>query len=251
MQTLQFGVSGNDVIKLQILLNGYLGAIMKVKNDGHFGKRTEEAVIKFQKMKNLVIDGIVGSKTWSALLGNGEMNIQPRRSTESVRNAPWFDIAQAEMGVKEILGTTQNNHRILEYHATTSLGAKTDEVPWCSSFVNWVMNQAGIEGTNDALAKSWLDWGVSVQKPMKGDLVVIKRIDKDTDKHTGSSTGYHVGFYVTSNNLVITLLGGNQGNSVKKSNFMLRSYEIVGCRRPISHALRVPLHSDSMLARSV
>lgn len=251
MQTLKIGVSGNDVIKLQILLNGYLGAGLKLKNDGHFGKRTEDAVISFQKKKNLVSDGIVGTKTWGALLGNTEMNIQPRSNTETVRNAPWYDIAQAEMGVKEILGANQNNHRILEYHATTTLGAKTDEVPWCSSFVNWVMKQAGIEGTNNALAKSWLDWGTGVSTPIKGDVVVIKRINKDSDEHTGSSTGYHVGFYVTSNNLVISLLGGNQGNSVKKSNFLLRSYEVVGYRRPVSAMLGVPLNTSSMLARMV
>lgn len=251
MQTLKIGVAGNDVIKLQILLNGYLGEIVKLKNDGHFGKRTEEAVILFQKKNNLNDDGIVGDKTWRALLGNEKMHIKPRSVVDTVSNTPWYDIAQAEMGVKEILGASKNNHRIIEYHATTSLGAKTDEVPWCSSFVNWVMKQAGIEGTNNALAKSWETWGNAVTTPIKGDVVVIKRKNENQDAQTGSSTGYHVGFYVTSNKLVITILGGNQGNSVKKSNFLLRSYEVIAYRRPLTSTLGVPLQTVPMLARAV
>jgi hypothetical protein len=46
-----------------------------------------------------------------------------------------YEIAKAELGTTEVPGT-QNNPRILEYHATTTLKATTDEVPWCSSFVN-------------------------------------------------------------------------------------------------------------------
>lgn len=250
MRTLKIGARGNDVIKLQILLNGYLNPAIKIKNDGHFGKQAMDAVKAFQKKKGLTSDGIVGSKTWSALSGNAKTHMSIQNTTESAISAPWYDIAQAEMGVKEILGANKNNQRILDYHATTTLGAKTDEVPWCSSFVNWVTKQAGIEGTNNALANSWVDWGVDVSVPKKGDIVVIKRINKNSDSHnTGSSTGYHVGFYVTANKVAILLLGGNQGNSVKKSNFMLRSYEVVAYRRPRTPILGAPLRISSMLAR--
>ena len=159
MKILKLGAKGNDVIKLQILLNGYLNPTVKVKNDGHFGKRTMDAVKIIQEKKGLVSDGIVGSKTWNALLGNTKTQINTQSASELVFDAPWYNIAQAEMGVKEILGASKNNQRILDYHATTTLGAKTDEVPWCSSFVNWVMKQAGIEGTNNAMAKSWMNWG--------------------------------------------------------------------------------------------
>lgn len=37
--------------------------------DGLFGRGTEEAVVEFQKKKNLDDDGIVGPVTWAALLG--------------------------------------------------------------------------------------------------------------------------------------------------------------------------------------
>lgn len=35
--------------------------------DGIFGRRTHEAVLAFQKSKNLTQDGIVGPRTWAAL----------------------------------------------------------------------------------------------------------------------------------------------------------------------------------------
>jgi len=64
-----------------------------------------------------------------------------------------LEIARAEIGTKEMQGKTANP-RILEYHQTTKLKALSDEVAWCSAFVNWVLKQAGIEGTDSSLARS-------------------------------------------------------------------------------------------------
>ena len=59
MQTLKKGSIGDEVKKLQRLIN--------VSADGVFGSITEEAVKKFQKEQGLTQDGIVGPKTWEAL----------------------------------------------------------------------------------------------------------------------------------------------------------------------------------------
>lgn len=61
------GSKGNAVMALQILLvnKGY-GSF---KPDGSFGDLTEKAVIKFQEKNGTGVDGIVGVKTWSKLLG--------------------------------------------------------------------------------------------------------------------------------------------------------------------------------------
>lgn len=246
MSTLKFGSKGNEVIQLQILLNGHLGPQIKLKNDGDFGKNTENVVKAFQKKKGLKQDGVVGPITWRAL-GAKKTSTSKADGTQKTLGAPWYDIALAEIGVKEILGPEKNNKRIVEYHSTTTLGAKIDEVPWCSSFVNWVIKQSGFEGTNNALAKSWTTWGTEIKTPHKGDIVVIKRKNYGSDKSTGSSTGYHVGFYVTSNSAVISILGGNQDNQVKKSNFMLRSYDVIAYRRPLVAILGVPLTIKSMM----
>ena len=162
MQILKTGAIGNNVIKLQILLNGHLNPGIRIKNDGHFGNQTQKAVKAFQKKKGLEVDEMVGPETWSALSGNNKTHMNTQNTVESS---------------------------------------------------------------------------------------IIKRINKKTDSQTGSLTGYHVGFYITANKAAISLLGGNQGNAVKKSVFMLRSYEIVAYRRPVNPNLGVPLQISSMLSR--
>lgn len=67
LPTLRLGSKGDDVKYLQVILNFY-GYDLKV--DGMFGSKTEAAVKKFQKSRKLTVDGIVGLKTWSALLAD-------------------------------------------------------------------------------------------------------------------------------------------------------------------------------------
>lgn len=62
--TLRRGATGNGVKALQTLLN-YRGAGLTV--DGVFGANTETRVIEFQRAVELLADGIVGTKTWSAI----------------------------------------------------------------------------------------------------------------------------------------------------------------------------------------
>lgn len=60
------GSSGQDVTDLQTMLNKVDGAGLDV--DGKFGSATKAAVMAFQTANNLVIDGICGKLTWTALL---------------------------------------------------------------------------------------------------------------------------------------------------------------------------------------
>lgn len=65
--SLHIGSHGPDVEKLQRLLNSRLYGGPRLKVDGRFGLRTQEAVVQFQKNSSLVADGIVGRKTWFCL----------------------------------------------------------------------------------------------------------------------------------------------------------------------------------------
>lgn len=67
LPTVKLGSKGDYVKYLQEILN-YYG--YKLKVDGDFGKKTEQAVKQFQKSRKLTVDGIVGPKTWSALLAD-------------------------------------------------------------------------------------------------------------------------------------------------------------------------------------
>lgn len=124
-----------------------------------------------------------------------------------MQNFTWYEIARRELGVKELQGIA-DNPRIVEYHSTTTLRATDDEVPWCSSFVNWCVTKAGYKGTGSAAARSWAKWGVQIAKPVTGCIVVLTR--------TG---GGHVGFYEGGDESSVSLLGGNQDDAVNVRKF--------------------------------
>jgi len=212
MATLKLNDRGPEVRKLQLLLNSFLVSRPNLKVDGHFGQRTHQAVVAFQRSKGLTQDGQVGPKTRTAL---GLKSIPALTSSVVAPSAPWMDIATAELGVHEDSLPGQHNARILEYHQTTTLKATDDETPWCSSFVNWVIRQSDRTGTNSAAAKSWLNWGVEATNPTPGAIVVIKKKTPGLSQATGSTTGYQVGFF-----------------QVKYSSFPLATYEIKGYRKP-------------------
>lgn len=133
----------------------------------------------------------------------------------------WMDHALAEQGVKETPGAG-SNARVIEYLRTTTLPralASDDETPWCSAFVNWCLEQAGLKGTGSAAARSWLSWGQSLTVPRRGCIVVLSR-----------DGGGHVAFYLRTVGSQLHLLGGNQNNAV-----CVRAYErsrLLGYRVP-------------------
>jgi uncharacterized protein (TIGR02594 family) len=231
MLILRKGSSGADVTRLQHLLNSAFNPSPKLQEDGDFGDKTHAAVIRFQQVRSLTQDGTVGPQTWNAL-GQRISSPPSQPSAAPTAVASWMATAVAELGVHEESLPGQHNRRIIEYHSTTTLRATDDETPWCSSFVNWVMKTAGYRGTNSAAAKSWLDWGIKLTTPQNGAIVVIKRKKSGTDHATGSSSGFHVGFWVSETSTHIRLLGGNQSDQVKYSNFSLSGYEVKGYRWP-------------------
>jgi uncharacterized protein (TIGR02594 family) len=131
----------------------------------------------------------------------------------------WLAIARREMGQHEVAGAA-SNPRILEYHATTTLHATSDEVPWCAAFVNWCLRQAGINGTGSAAAVSYLKWGIETDR-LPGAVIVLR-----------TPAGHHVGFYAGEDPTHIRLIGGNQSDQVKLSTYPLSTYRVMACRWP-------------------
>ena len=138
----------------------------------------------------------------------------------SAQAPPWYIKAQEEIGTKEIIGP-KHHSRIVEYHSVT-FKANDDETPWCASFVSWCFEKCGIKSTRSAWARSYLAWGVPCQ-PKLGCVVVLQRGGPK------AKTG-HVGFYVKSNLLTVTLLGGNQSNQVCYYDYP--KWKVLGYRWP-------------------
>jgi len=129
----------------------------------------------------------------------------------------WMLIANGELDVKEIEGKGINE-RIVEYHSVTSLGAKDDAVPWCASFVCWVLQQAGYPHTRSAAARSYIGYGAKGDLSY-GDIVVTKR-----------KGGHHVGFVVKHDPFNVWLLGGNQSDMVCIRPFA--QSQVIAIRKP-------------------
>ena len=135
-------------------------------------------------------------------------------TAETNANAmPWLAIGLQEVGVRE--ADPGNNPRILEYHSSTDLFVhRRDADAWCSSFVNWCVEQSGKDGTNSAAALSWERWGRAIANPITGSIAVKERIV--VDKKTGKKRRMgHVGIvYGGTPDGKLLILGGNQGDAV-------------------------------------
>lgn len=146
----------------------------------------------------------------------------PLVPTSAREEFPWMPLAIGELGVSEAPGAS-NHPRVLEYLASTSLHAslaKNDSTPWCSAFVNWCVERAGLAGTDSAAAKSWLGWGRDIQVPRRGCVSIFSR----------GKTGGHVGFFVRRDGGLIQVHGGNQDNRVSVAGY--ETARLLGYRVP-------------------
>lgn len=73
---LKKGSHGKDVKTLQRILHLY--------EDGIFGAMTEEAVKEYQRQHGLTADGIVGDKTWAAMLSQSDSLIKSKRNIKEI-----------------------------------------------------------------------------------------------------------------------------------------------------------------------
>jgi len=127
-----------------------------------------------------------------------------------------YELARAEIGTVE--WNNGSNPKVLAYYADAGHSwVKDDSVAWCAAFVGAMLKRAGMKGTGELTARSYLGWGefVSIEDAKPGDIVVFKR---------GNSTWQgHVAFYVSCDAKVVKVLGGNQSDQVKESDYLRSS----------------------------
>ena len=83
---------------------------------------------------------------------------------------------------------------------------------WCAAFVNAVLGKEKLPTNGSLAARSFLNYGQAVDRPEKGDIVVLKR--------GGNEAQGHVGFYAgEGSNGTIRVTGGNQSNQVSTASF--------------------------------
>ncbi|HEX2208948.1 MAG TPA: TIGR02594 family protein [Longimicrobium sp.] len=119
---------------------------------------------------------------------------------------PWYNHAWMELGPHPTSAGTENL-RLAEYQKTVAYSATDDQVSLASAFANWAMQQAGLRGTGEAGARSWLKWGRKLDRPIRACVVVLSRPG-------GDPTRADVGFYVDEEPDRLLVLGANEGDGV-------------------------------------
>jgi uncharacterized protein (TIGR02594 family) len=115
-------------------------------------------------------------------------------------------IARKELGVKETEGGP--NERINRYLSV--LGGHPGDA-WCSAFLAFVMQKAGLPHSGSLAARSWLKWQMPTSQPRVGCVVVLSR---GTQNWQG-----HVGLLVRESPKTLTLLSGNSADMVRISAY--------------------------------
>lgn len=169
-------------------------------------------------------------KTPSKVIENPDITPKPVESEPEVSGArdpfstcPWLEVADKELGTKEVTGNG-NNPRILEYHSATYLKAHTDSTAWCAAFACWVLHRAGYKSTISAWARDFLKYGEHLAFPARGCIMVFERNAPGGDSHVAFYTGIETidGYQV---------LGGNQGDAVSLKVYPKK--DLLGCRWPV------------------
>jgi len=133
--------------------------------------------------------------------------------SELIQYPHYADIAFRELilRVSEIPGD-ESNDRIIDYFRATSLEPYNgDETDWCAAAINWTLKVDGIDVTNAANARSFQNWGVSID-PSRGAIVPLWRVSPEDWRG-------HVGILLDWDHSYVSLLAGNHGRSWSVKRF--------------------------------
>jgi uncharacterized protein (TIGR02594 family) len=126
---------------------------------------------------------------------------------------PWLAwwLIEYSKNIKEVPGNT-HSERILEYHTHTTLKSTTDEIPWCSAAMCCCFDEIGLGSPRSAAARSWIGFGQKLKEFRLGAIAVFERGDPN-------SISGHVAIALNEDNGIVTVIGGNQSNSISITKF--------------------------------
>lgn len=215
--TLRYDMRSDAVLKLQQDLSklGYYSGTIS----GHFGSKTEAAVMSFQKANGLSADGIAGSKTLAKIataLGNSSSSSSSSNSSSS--NSSSSSAASSSLlkqGTKsEAVRTLQQNLKTLGYYTgsvTGNFGPLTKEAVYSFQKANG-LSADGVAGEKTLAA---------ISSKLKGG----SSSGSSNNSTSSSSSGSNSSSSSTSSllNTSITLQQGTKNDEVLKLQNMLTS----------------------------
>lgn len=191
--------------------------------------QTQTVVQKPKRKQKQVVQENYGPKTCKFLIWDVECasHEDTMRTPETVALGP--TTKTVEKGLTMVGMSETDNREELKNKFTNTFGYKIDPVhiPWCAAWVNVVLNDSGVAGTNSLAARSFLNWGSAVNRPEQGDIVVFRR---GRNRYSG-----HVGFYINTvmieGRKYIGVLGGNQDRKVSIAYYAADN--VLGYRKPV------------------
>lgn len=197
--------------------------------DGIAGARTRHAVRAFQKAVGIAVDGIAGPKTWLAL--SKMLLIAQKPPVRVVPNAavppPWHEELLRRKGLHEV-----KNHSALMAWLRSDGKTLGDpaKLPWCGDAIQTCLVLTlpdEPQPVNPYLARNWLKFGVPLETPALGCILVFWRGSK------GGTSG-HVGLYAGEDAQgYLHVLGGNQSDAITIAR--LDKARLLGMRWPATY----------------
>lgn len=164
------------------------------------------------------LSGCTASLPKFDLFGFIKENIVQRTVLKPEPYKPLYDLDIA----LDYLGYTERDNR---KELNEFLRVDPVRVPWCAAFVGAVLRASNIPTTDSFLARSYLKWGVEVEEPLYGDLLIFERGTEDWQGHVG----FYLGKLTQNGKLYYMVLGGNQSNMVSIQYYS--TAKLIGIRR--------------------
>lgn len=141
-----------------------------------------------------------------------------------------FDLGMRFVGTREIGGVSSQPLIAAMLSLDSPIGI-SDEIPWCSAYMNFIAWLLRLPRSKSLAARSWLTVGTPIhldQARPGFDVVILNRANGPKDPNVLKAPG-HVGWFAGCDGNTVTLLGGNQSDSVSLSRFPVS--DVLGVRR--------------------
>lgn len=190
--------------------------------DGIFGRRSRNALVKFQRDNGLRQTGVADDVTVALL--RERQTVQPPAKIDLADRFPWMAIGLTKKGLIE----DRDNKELREFLKSDgkTLGDPA-KLPWCGDYVETCIAVAlpdEILPNNPYLARNWTKFGKDV-KPSYGAVMAFWR-------GTKTGTSGHVAFYYAEDATHYHVLGGNQSNSVSVTR--IARNRLLAARMPLT-----------------
>lgn len=241
MKQVKIGSRGDEVKLLQQRLSakGFLPG----KADGVFGPQTEDAVVQFQASHGLIADGIVGTRTWAALLAEPEIEVDASFYTrEGMALAEQIPMATADDPTRVLLAALRtlgwrekpdgsNDGPEVGKISGGWMGANEPAPPWCALAVSYWLREGlkkkdykeipfGKRLGSVYQIEAWAKAAGKIYRPDEfpdnpaGAIFTMGRAGSGSDLSSSVSAG-HTGLVLRREGDLLVTVEGNTGNAVK------------------------------------